>query len=69
MLNSYFATILLTKEATNDWYRLLAQGVTSNVVGDCEKDKRVQHSVELGAPLARHERVGAARLHCHCGAK
>jgi hypothetical protein len=46
VLQSYFAPILLTQQSPNDRVSLLPCGMTGNMIGDSEKNKRVQLNMQ-----------------------
>lgn len=63
MLYCDLSSILLTQEGSDDRVALASERVARDVVGYCEEDKWVQHSLKLGTLLARDERVGIGSIH------
>ena len=52
------AAVLLTENGAYNWAVLLAEGVSGDVVGDCEEDERMELDADrcVGG-FARYERV------------
>lgn len=63
MLDGDVPAVLLSQKSAHYWAFLLPEGVSRNVVGDGEEDEGVQDCLELGALLARDERVGFRGSH------
>jgi hypothetical protein len=63
MLYRDLASILLAQKTAHYRALLLAESVAGDVVGDGEEDERVQDDLDLGALLARDERIRRLCFH------